>query len=358
MRAACLVLLSLLLLPAPAAAAEGSIQPGDWAGVGAGCTLGWAFDGSDGAVYFGIAAHCTELGEEVFIADPAGPPAPAGPAPGESLGFVVARGADDSDVAQDVALIRVRASVAARVSGELRGHPGIPTGVIDPSTVAAQDPLQLSGWGTAFEVAPATRESRQAILLRGNELSWEGVAPVTGGDSGGPVAHVGTGAAIGFVKGGACGDSAGGSCTFWGPSIAALQRVAATLGVALTLRRDDRRPIPPVPPAEPAPAQAAEDRAHAGPTGATVTMRVLRARARSRRLTVRLTTDRPLRGVRVSVLRARRRVATATMAQVRSQATVSLRIGGRLRRGRYRVVLAARDDLGRAVRQSVAATVG
>jgi len=179
----------LLVLPASANAA---IQPGDPID-GGNCTLGWLFDGNRGQVFFATAAHCVKDGAVVHL----GGALLSGP-PGDELGTVRVRG-DDVNPETDVALIEVREALRTQVAGELRGHPGVPVGVTSAAT--AGDLLQLSGWGLATEATEPTREDRQGVVteLTAGGRAWRGVVPVSGGDSGGPVAHVATGGAFGLV---------------------------------------------------------------------------------------------------------------------------------------------------------------
>ena len=251
--------LALLLPPASAVAAVETIQPGDWVDVegSGGCTLGWLFDGSDGGVYFSSAGHCFTLGEVVEIADPAQPQGPDGPVAGEPLGTVVVDG-DDSVIASDAALIRVRPELHDLVRGDLRGHTDIPSGVVETATRG--DLLQLSGWGMGWEFNATAREQRQGALAVLHPLNWEGAIPVTGGDSGGPVAHVASGAALGLVKGHGCDTVTDQEypCRSHGPTVQGVLSVAAAAGLDLKLRlAGQSAPVPPAsaPPAQQPPSQ-------------------------------------------------------------------------------------------------------
>ena len=255
-----------LLVPATAPAAVETIQPGDWVDVegSGGCTLGWLFDGTDGGVYFSSAGHCFTLGEVVEIADPSQPQGPDGPVAGDPLGTVVVDG-DDSVIGSDVALISVRPEMHDLVRGDLRGHTDIPSGVAE--TAVRGDLLQLSGWGMGWEFNATAREQRQGALAVLHPLSWEGAIPVTGGDSGGPVAHVASGGALGLVKGHGC-DSLSDQdypCRSHGPTVQGILAVAASAGLDLRLRvAGQPAPAPPAPapaqqqqPAQSPPAQSA-----------------------------------------------------------------------------------------------------
>lgn len=217
---------ALLAAVASPAAAQTPIQPGA-AIDGENCTLGWLFDASGGAVYFATAAHCVERGATVTVDD------------GEPLGKVEVLG-DKEEAGTDVALIRVREALLGRLSPELRGHPGIPSGVVRSDGAASGDVLQFSGYGMGFGLTEPTRERRRGLLtvLDDERSLWRGLAPNSGGDSGGPVAHVAGGAALGLVKGVSCGSSPehGFECSGWGPSISGIEKVAAAAGVSVRLR--------------------------------------------------------------------------------------------------------------------------
>src|SRR3712207_6016829 len=122
MRSMVALLAGAAALAAPVTASA-SIQPGDPID-GGNCTLGWLFDDTKGNVFFSTAAHCVELGATVRLGDDVTPLNPAG----EELGVVRVRGAEMPGET-DVALIEVRRALHTQVAGELRGHPGIPSGV-------------------------------------------------------------------------------------------------------------------------------------------------------------------------------------------------------------------------------------
>ena len=263
-----LVALAIFAPSTTAAAAVETIQPGDWVNVEGtgGCTLGWLFDGADGSVYFSSAGHCFTRGEVVELADSSQPQGLDGPAVGEPLGTVVADG-DDSVISSDAALILVRPELHSRVRGDLRGHPDVPSGIA--GTATAGDLLQLSGWGTGWELNATSREQRQGALSALHPISWAGVIPVTGGDSGGPVAHAASGGALGLVKGHGCDTDPGqeSPCRSHGPTVQGIQAVAASEGLSLTMRLAGQpAPTPPAPAAPPSgQQQQEEERGEAAP---------------------------------------------------------------------------------------------
>jgi hypothetical protein len=357
-----------LLAPATAAAQTPTVQPGDWIDQG-GCTLGWVFDGSDGAVYFSTAAHCVDNGsDEIKIADQAG--ATPTPTPGSTLGTVALRGTDGPDASLDVALIRVREEMAPMVAGAMRGHPEIPTGVISPLEAEPGDLVQLSGWGLVLYANPNTREKRQGVFTDGGKWTYDALMPVINGDSGSAVAHVPTGAALGLNKGYHCIDSATG-CAGYGPSIAAIERLAATGGLTLRLRvagapRPSQPPAAgqpqPKPPAAPQPQPpAAQDQTPrtAPATTALVKAGKLSARkvAKSKRFQVTVSPSRPLSNVSVLLVRAKKTFALGTASALRSRAVVKMKPRSKLRAGRYQLILNGTDDLGRAVRATASVKV-
>lgn len=364
------VALLALLAPSAAGARDSTIQPGDWASVmvtpeGSVCTLGWAFDGSDGNVYFGSAAHCGGVGHDVMISDPSAAVAE----PTEPLGEVALAGAEGPDPSVDVSLIRVRDEIAHRVQGELRGHPGIPTGVTMVADAAPGDTLGISGWGTGFEASAPTRQSREGVFLEGDAFSWSGLIPTTGGDSGGPIAHLPSKGAFGINKGGRCTTASTFACAMFGGSIAALQRLAATKGLALTLRvAGGKRPAPgqpqpqpqPQPPAsDPPPATAEQPPRQEPATTLRIVARKLSARriAKRKSFHVTLTTSRRLTHVSVLLTRAKKTVAVGTVRGLAGQSTVKVKPRRAVRAGRYRLVATGMDDLGRTVQARATAKV-
>jgi hypothetical protein len=344
-----------LLVPSAAGAQAPKIQPGDWVTNGEQeCSLGWLFDGSDGAVYFSSVAHCARLGREVRVAqDPGANP----PVAGNLLGRYSHLGVTDtaSTPDEDVALIRVRDEMRDRVDGTLRGHPGVPKGVITTAEAAAGDVLRFAGWGSGFEGSAGTRERRQGVYVQGDEWAWSGPVPTAGGDSGGPVAHAATGHALGLNKGGSCGSGYFTGCWQYGPTIAALQRLAGGSGLVLKLRVADA--APPASPVgdRPAPgtggerpkAPAAEPaRASVVLKPGTLSARTIRQR---KRLKVTVASSRPLSGVTLLLTRCKRAFAGGATGSL-SGGAITLKSRRGLVPGRYRLILNATDDLGRAVR--------
>lgn len=189
---------------APAGASTVLIQPGDsYNGI---CTLNFVFDGEGtraGKVYVGTAAHCVrqmgeaarttgypEFGRVVYMGD-VGASVNGGAArengiPGEQLDF---------------ALIEVHPQYHGVVVADVVGRPGMPQGgFTTPRETPTGDLILISGYGTGFATVSATRENRVGVLYTTTARQWVAEAPITPGDSGGPILHE-SGKALGVVSG-------------------------------------------------------------------------------------------------------------------------------------------------------------
>lgn len=183
------------------------------------CTLSWIYDGTgplEGRVYVGTAAHCTfSVGDDIGLLT------------GETFGDVAARGAL-VDAATDWALIEVRPAFRSRVSAAMLNHPQYPTGVSSAGQTAVGDAIQLND----LLVVP-----KQATLTYHDAGIYRVSGPVIPTDSGGPLAHVPTGAALGTI-------SLGLSCTlgpflceqYEGPTVEGILAQAAAAGFPVALR--------------------------------------------------------------------------------------------------------------------------
>lgn len=177
--------LGVAAAPMPATHATDVLQPGDHvATADGGCTLNFVFDGPAGETYLGIAGHCVDVGDRVR-SDPHG-----------AFGTVVY----DDDRGQDFALIEVDEDKVDRVSPEVRGHPGTPTGVATREATGEGDPVSFSGWGLGFSLSAMTRQERTGTLVWDTDRMVCVEGPVAFGDSGGPVLHGPTGEALGIVS--------------------------------------------------------------------------------------------------------------------------------------------------------------
>lgn len=200
--------------PAGVASQHEALQPGISVG---GCTLGFALDGDDGRTYFAWAAHCGGVGHSVSSSGVS------------NFGVVV-----HTDH-YDFSLIRVHPQYDHLVSGEVKGHPGVPTAVTTNQQTGHGHPLQFSGYALGYGAHPLTQENRAGIMTnQANTREYCATALVHWGDSGGPVIHTLTGSALGIVS------RLGLNCltpsSLTGPTIEGGLERAAQAGYHLTLR--------------------------------------------------------------------------------------------------------------------------
>ena len=160
------------------------IQPGARMTVPAGCTLNFVF--TDGVEpYIGTAGHCTNaVGERVASPDIG------------AFGTVVFRRDRGPD---DFALIRIDPGLDAMIDPATRSFDG-PTGVVSHSETTTGDLVGLSGYGMGFRSAGQTR-ARTGVLTSQSAERFTAALPAVFGDSGGPVVHLASGAALGIVSG-------------------------------------------------------------------------------------------------------------------------------------------------------------
>lgn len=199
------------------ASAAGTLQPGARMQTPVGsCTMNFAYtDGT--STYLGSAAHCVEPGQEVADAD------------GDIFGKVALRGDPDSTI-DDYSFIKVDAEDKRRVSPQVKGHPGYPTGVTTPAETRFGDTLQVSGYGLLFDTLALTRERRVGVLASDDEYRYRTFAPILFGDSGGPIVHQRTGKALGIIS-----RLCVGLCTEEGPTVQGILAFAAKRNLHLTL---------------------------------------------------------------------------------------------------------------------------
>jgi hypothetical protein len=94
------------------------------------------------------------------------------------------------------------------------------------------DTLSYSGHGVPWSIADVLREERIGFLVFQDEDLWTSAGLNTYGDSGGPVIHRETGAALGLVS-----RLCFGACEAEGPTIEGiLPQASAALGTPLSLR--------------------------------------------------------------------------------------------------------------------------
>jgi hypothetical protein len=114
----------------------------------------------------------------------------------------------------------------------MRGNTSFPRGGFTTSGQTGTGSLvQLSGYGLGFSLLAPTREQRRGVLSGDDSELYIAVAPLIFGDSGGPVAHVTTGRALGLVS-----RLCIGVCTAEGPTIQGVVAKAASRGFGVSLR--------------------------------------------------------------------------------------------------------------------------
>ena len=208
---------------APASAANGFLQPGDYMVAGnAGCTTNFVYDGTGaqaGKVYLGTAAHCVaSVGQDVRDSS------------GTVWGDVALIG-NPNAAAPDYAFIEVRPGHVSRVSAAVKGHATYPKGVATFSETSIGDLVQISGYGLGYSTTTATQERRQAVVSSDSGTTHSVAGPIHFGDSGGPLVHVRTGKAYGIVS-----RACIGACTETGPTVEGLIAAAAARGFTVALR--------------------------------------------------------------------------------------------------------------------------
>ncbi len=237
-----LAVLGLLWGVAPgavAAAPAGVVQPGSKVEITdvATCTAGFVFDGVGrlaGRRYVALAAHCVEGKLGAVVTDAAG----------ARFGVVAFSMWPYEGFADDFAFVLVDRAAYPRVSPAMAGHPDLPTGAVAPSDTSIGDRLQLSGWGMATEQTATTREQRVTVLKDHTDAMWSAWGVVSPGDSGGPVAHLPSGGALGSVSN-LCaplpvntseGFEQVAGCLGYGPSVTAMITRAAARGFTVRIR--------------------------------------------------------------------------------------------------------------------------
>lgn len=188
------------------------IQPGAvvYSSVGQ-CTLNFAWRDAEGVPFLGTAGHCVS-GVGARVEDDLG----------NTWGTVVFDAGSP-----DFALIRVDALFRPLVQFDVR-HWGGPTGVSDPATTSAGDPVAIYGYGMLVSATEQTR-ARQGLLVSDGSSSYSADVPAVFGDSGGPVLHRLTGRALGVVS------QLGAGSTLTGPTLVRIERALDEAGFDLTM---------------------------------------------------------------------------------------------------------------------------
>jgi hypothetical protein len=210
-------------------AAAVPIQPGAFVEVGSHpCTLGFVFDGIDGAdgrEFITTAAHCVDnVGQHALDGR------------GTTIGRVALVGPGSAGPAGDVALIEIGISRVPSVRSAVRGHTDYPTGSTVAADTPGNDPISISGYGDPYVSKRDTREQRQGRLRFDDDLEFQALGPIATGDSGAPIVEISSGKAIGTVADLCYGDGA--DCdAARGPTVAHILDLAAGAGLPLRLRR-------------------------------------------------------------------------------------------------------------------------
>ena len=179
----------ILALPANAPAAPPSmpIQPGAQVTTPAGsCTLNFVFQESSGTKYIGTAGHCGTVGQVART-----------PSPRRDIGPIV-WSQNQAAPGIDFALIRIDPARYSEVEPSVRMYGG-PTGSTDEADTNTGDMLYVTGYGIGFGSTEVTRH-RFGVLVRDDDNEYVADMVAVQGDSGGPVLHGRTGAALGTIS--------------------------------------------------------------------------------------------------------------------------------------------------------------
>ncbi len=187
------------------------------------CSLGYVFDGKgelDGRVFIATAAHCaTDVGDDVMLLETS-----------EVFGDFAVIGSREG-AAGDWALIEVRPAFYDRVSPAFEGYPDFPTGHTVPGQTKAGNAIRNTDWPDAGTVP------RESVLVEDSDETYVIDGPVIPFDSGGPLAHIDSGKALGIV-------SQGHNCqlpsllceTYSGPTVQGILARAAEADFPVSLR--------------------------------------------------------------------------------------------------------------------------
>lgn len=164
------------------------IRPG--ASLNGSCTFNFLFyDNATADAYIGTAGHCTEqAGERATL-----------PGVGE-IGTVVydSDEAKGADTAVDFTLIRLDPARVAEANPRMLGHDG-PTGIFLPGESVLGEEVGLHGYGMVLGEQEATRD-RSGVLITMDDRLYTADMPAVNGDSGSPLLHLDSGAAVGIIS--------------------------------------------------------------------------------------------------------------------------------------------------------------
>jgi hypothetical protein len=169
--------------------ADAPLRPGS--SLGGYCTFNFVFYTPGTATkapkaYIGTAGHCTDkLGEEAELA---------------GVG-VIGKVVYDSDLSKspvDFSLIRISPSFVGQTNPEVLVHGG-PTRVATAEDFAEGDQIDVYGYGMGVGENEQTRP-RSGVLFSWSEKEYQADMPAVNGDSGAPLIHHETGAALGIIS--------------------------------------------------------------------------------------------------------------------------------------------------------------
>lgn len=169
--------------------ADAPLRPGS--SLGGYCTFNFVFytPGTAKAApkaYIGTAGHCTDkVGEDAEL-------------PGVG---VIGKVVYDSDLVKsgvDFSLIEIDPSMVGKTNPEVLVHGG-PTRSATVEDFAVGDQVDVHGYGMGVGEAEQTRP-RSGVLVSWTEQEYQADMPAVNGDSGAPLIHNETGAALGIIS--------------------------------------------------------------------------------------------------------------------------------------------------------------
>jgi trypsin len=168
---------------------DSPLRPG--ASLVGGCTFNFVFykpgtQARPPIAYIGTAAHCTDELDQPISQSELG-----------AIGTVVY----DSDLVDspvDFSLIKIDPKFVASTNPQVLGWGG-PTGVVTMDDLDVGDQIDIYGYGLGVGLSEQTRP-RYGYLVAWNEHEYQADMPAVNGDSGSPLIHHETGAALGIVS--------------------------------------------------------------------------------------------------------------------------------------------------------------
>ncbi|MDQ3915222.1 MAG: S1 family peptidase [Actinomycetota bacterium] len=169
--------------------ADAPLRPGS--SLGGYCTFNFVFYTPGTATkppkaYIGTAGHCTEkLGDEAELA---------------GVG-VIGKVVYDSDLVKsdvDFSLIQIAPAFVGKTNPEVLVHGG-PSRAATVEDFAVGDQVDVYGYGVGVGATEQTRP-RSGVLFSWTEKEYQADMPAVNGDSGAPLVHHETGAALGIIS--------------------------------------------------------------------------------------------------------------------------------------------------------------